>query len=87
MQGQEVAFDVSSLSGIAYIPYMNADSEWEPEKGESNFQKHHVSFAEAVTVFFDPLSITVPGPIAFRVGESFHPHWLILSAASFSGSR
>jgi len=42
---------------------MNAEFEWEPEKAESNLQKHGVSFAEAATVFFDPLSITVPDPL------------------------
>ena len=41
---------------------MNAEFEWEPEKAQSNFQKHGVSFAEAATVFFDPLSITVTDP-------------------------
>lgn len=42
---------------------MNPQFEWEPDKAESNFKKHQVSFAEAATVFFDPLSITVPDPL------------------------
>jgi uncharacterized protein len=42
---------------------MNAEFEWEPEKAESNLQKHGVSFAEAATVFFDPLSMTVADPL------------------------
>ena len=42
---------------------MNPQFEWEPDKAESNLKKHGVSFAEAATVFFDPLSITVPDPL------------------------
>jgi len=42
---------------------MNSEFEWEPLKAASNLQKHGVSFAEAATVFFDPLSITVPDPL------------------------
>ena len=30
--------------------------EWDPEKAESNFNKHRVSFLEAATVFGDPLA-------------------------------
>ncbi len=36
--------------------------EWSPEKAEANLNKHGVSFAEASTVFDDPLSITVFDP-------------------------
>jgi hypothetical protein len=36
--------------------------EWDPEKGEVNFQKHGVSFDEASTVFGDPLSLLMPDP-------------------------
>ena len=39
---------------------MNTEFEWDPAKAESNLLKHGVSFAEAATVFFDLLSITVP---------------------------
>jgi uncharacterized DUF497 family protein len=42
---------------------MNTEFEWDPEKAESNVLKHDVSFAEAATVFFDPLSVTVPDPM------------------------
>lgn len=42
---------------------MNTEFEWDPDKAESNLLKHAVSFAEAATVFFDPLSITVPDPV------------------------
>jgi hypothetical protein len=37
--------------------------EWDPEKNESNFAKHGVDFAEATTVFTDPLSLTIPDPL------------------------
>ena len=33
--------------------------EWNPEKAEANLKKHGVSFEEAETVFYDPLSLTV----------------------------
>jgi len=42
---------------------MDTEFEWDPAKAESNYQKHGVSFAEAATVFFDPISITVPDPL------------------------
>jgi len=41
---------------------VNTEFEWDPVKAASNLQKHGVSFAEAATVFFDPLSLTVPDP-------------------------
>ena len=36
--------------------------EWDSEKATENLRKHRVSFDEATTVFFDPLSMTVPDP-------------------------
>jgi hypothetical protein len=47
---------------------MNAEFEWDPLKAASSLEKHGVSFAEAATVFFDPLSLTVPDP-AHSIGE------------------
>ena len=41
---------------------MNPEFEWDVLKAAANLEKHGVSFAEAVTVFFDPLSITIPDP-------------------------
>ena len=32
--------------------------EWDGEKAKRNLKKHGVSFEEAVTVFYDPLSAT-----------------------------
>lgn len=36
--------------------------EWDENKAASNLTKHGVSFEEAVTVFGDPLSDTMPDP-------------------------
>lgn len=36
--------------------------EWDSDKAESNLKKHGVSFEEAVTVFYDPLSATFDDP-------------------------
>ena len=36
--------------------------EWDRKKAATNFKKHKVSFDEAVTVFYDPLSATFNDP-------------------------
>jgi uncharacterized DUF497 family protein len=36
--------------------------EWDPRKDQENLRKHGVSFREASTVFFDPLSVTGEDP-------------------------
>jgi uncharacterized DUF497 family protein len=36
--------------------------EWDREKASRNLRKHRVSFDEAVTVFYDPLSATFDDP-------------------------
>jgi uncharacterized DUF497 family protein len=36
--------------------------EWDPEKAAGNLKKHGVGFAEAMTVFADPLEVTIPDP-------------------------
>lgn len=41
---------------------MDTFFEWDKEKAEQNFRKHGVSFAEASTVFADPLSLTIADP-------------------------
>lgn len=38
------------------------DFEWDPKKAAKNLRKHKISFAEAATVFGDPLSVTVHDP-------------------------
>lgn len=42
--------------------------EWDPDKARRNFKKHEVTFDEAVTVFYDPLSATFDDP-DHSVGE------------------
>ena len=41
---------------------MPLNFEWDENKAKSNLAKHGVSFAEATTVFGDPLSLTIPDP-------------------------
>jgi hypothetical protein len=36
--------------------------QWNPDKASSNIKKHGVSFEEAVTVFGDPLAVTISDP-------------------------
>ena len=42
--------------------------QWDRDKAEVNLRKHRVSFDEAATIFFDPLSVTIPDP-DHSVGE------------------
>ncbi len=37
--------------------------EYDERKGWINLKKHRVSFEEAMTVFADPLSLTIPDPL------------------------
>ena len=36
--------------------------EWDHEKAAANAKKHGVEFAEAITVFSDPLEVTISDP-------------------------
>ena len=36
--------------------------EWDANKERANLEKHGVSFADASTVFGDPLAATIPDP-------------------------
>ncbi len=36
--------------------------EWDRAKADANRRKHNVTFDEAVSVFYDPLSATFPDP-------------------------
>ena len=36
--------------------------EWDTDKATSNIEKHGVSFAEAITIFGDPLEVAIPDP-------------------------
>lgn len=38
------------------------DFEWDEAKHRQNVSKHGVGFAEACTVFGDPLEVTIPDP-------------------------
>ena len=42
--------------------------EWDSGKAAENLRKHRISFDEAATAFFDPLSMTVSDP-DHSVGE------------------
>lgn len=41
---------------------MRLHFQWDKNKAEQNIEKHRVTFAEAATVFGDPLSSTIPAP-------------------------
>lgn len=34
--------------------------DWDPVKSQNNQQKHHIAFNLAVTVFNDPLAVSIP---------------------------
>ena len=37
--------------------------QWDTHKAEDNLRKHNISFQEAITVFSDFLSLTIPDPL------------------------
>ena len=41
---------------------MSLEFEWDHDKAKRNIKKHGVSFEEAMTVFADPLSLTIHDP-------------------------
>lgn len=43
--------------------------EWDRAKADANRGKHRVTFDEAVSVFYDPLSATFPDPESSRSEE------------------
>jgi uncharacterized DUF497 family protein len=45
--------------------------EWNSRKALLNMQKHAVSFGEAMTVFLDPLSLTIADPLHSDAEERF----------------
>jgi uncharacterized protein len=60
--------------------------EWDRDKEKRNIKKHGISFDEAVTVFYDPLSATFDDPdhsIGERrfitIGFSSHGRLLVVS--------
>jgi uncharacterized DUF497 family protein len=55
--------------------------EWDATKAATNLAKHGVSFPEAMTVFGDPLEVTIPDPV-HSTGEA-----RFLSIGSSEGGR
>ena len=60
--------------------------EWDREKAKKNLKKHKVSFDEAVTVFYDPLSATFGDPDhsdnehrLITIGYTSHSRLLVVS--------
>jgi uncharacterized protein len=60
--------------------------EWDPKKARLNLKKHGVSFDEAATVFYDPLSATFYDPDhsegeqrLITVGVSSQNHLLVVA--------
>lgn len=51
--------------------------EWDEKKARLNLEKHDVGFAEASTVFGDPLSLTIPDPDHSQDEE----RWIILGCS------
>ena len=59
--------------------------EWDSEKAEANRKKHRMTFEEALTVFADPLSLTIQDPdhstgeLRFaNIGRSAGGHTLVV---------
>ena len=50
---------------------MNLIITWNPQKARSNRREHGVSFEEATSVFYDPLSITIDDPLHSNDEERF----------------
>jgi uncharacterized DUF497 family protein len=60
--------------------------EWDREKAKKNLRKHRMSFDEAMTVFYDPLSATFNDPDHsideerfITIGYSSHGRLLVVS--------
>jgi uncharacterized DUF497 family protein len=60
--------------------------EWDRDKEKRNIKKHRISFDEAVTVFYDPLSATFSDPDHsigehrfITIGFSSHGRLLVVS--------
>ena len=52
--------------------------EWDPEKEKANLAKHGVSFVEAMTIFGDPLELTIADPYHSEGGISVPQRWFVL---------
>ena len=64
---------------------MGLEFEWDESKARANKKKHAVTFAEASTVFGDPLALTIPDPLhsededRFVIQGESHRHRLLVS--------
>ena len=58
-------------SAICYNDAVELRFDWDDAKSRSNQAKHRVSFAEAATVFGDPLSVLIPDPLHSEDEERF----------------
>ena len=54
--------------------------EWDSKKARANLSKHGGSFEEALTVFGDPLALTIDDP-----DHSHHEHRLLTTGVSARG--
>jgi uncharacterized protein len=45
--------------------------EWDPAKATENATKHDVEFSEAMTVFGDPLELTIGDPAIRSTSDGF----------------
>lgn len=68
--------------------------EWDPRKARSNYRKHHVSFAEAASVFSNPLARifsdeehSAEEPREIIIGYSAAKHLLLVSFAELKPGR
>jgi len=66
--------------------------EWDPAKAKLNLKQHGFSFEEAVTVFQDPLSITIADPYHsasearfLDIGMTHHHKLLVVSYTERQG--
>jgi hypothetical protein len=71
---------------------MGLTFEWDTQKARSNLVKHSVSFDEATTAFWDPLSITISDPLHSEfeerfvlIGYSLHNRLLVVVHAERGG--
>lgn len=53
---------------------MQVEFDWSPFKATANFDKHGVSFDEAMTVFADPLALTIYDEATAGIEE----RWIML---------
>lgn len=57
--GQELA---NARTGFSRRLVDSMNFDWDAKKARKNLRDHRVSFSDAVSVFRDPLSVTVPDP-------------------------